>query len=276
MSRLLIITILFSLGLGCKAPQKVVQSEAGFPTIMTTSSLLEVDALGNIYVVDQSNKLTKYDPTGKELFNYNSRKLGSISVVDVTNPLQVLVFHNSHGIIKILDTTLSEVKSMDLSVDSRYVGVEQVCLSNDGNVWVFDPTTQKILKINSALKSIAETNTLNDLGISNSEIKKIREAGNVLIGSTNKVGFLTFDNFGQFIKKIPASGILDYQFDGQKIIYQTMTSFRFQKLKFDDFSFLGLPKGTVMEKVKAGRKSDANWVFAYEDRVEIIPYLSQE
>ena len=53
-----------------------------------------VDNLGNIYVINTDNQLKKLSPQGDSLAVFDDvRRYGKISFVDVTNPLNILVYY---------------------------------------------------------------------------------------------------------------------------------------------------------------------------------------
>jgi hypothetical protein len=249
-----------------KVSQKIIDQTKDIPS---TVHLMEVDNFGNIYIVDINNKLSLYDHMGQFKYDNYNKTLGQIEAIDVSNPLQILVFYKDYGLIKILDNTLAEIKSINLNND-KYFGLETVCKANDDYVWLVDPTTRRIHKIDEAFNSLQETNTFEDLGITDDSFLKIRENGNYLVALHKREGFLIFDNFGQFIKKMPANNAYDFQFDGSALIFETKTSYRYQKIKFPDFAFISLPLGVNKTKIKKARRINKTWVIAYIGGVNII------
>ena len=231
--------------------------------------LLEVDNLGNIYILNVDNRLTKHDKDGKLLFEHYDKQLGIVDAIDVSNPLQILVYYKDYGHIMYLDNTLAPIQTFDLNSD-KYFGIETVCQSNDNHIWVVDPTIQRIIKLDKNLNSVYETNNFGDLGLKNSEILKMRENGNYLVALHKTNGFLIFDNFGQFIKKIPSYSAIDFQFDGKALIYKTITSYRYQKIKFPDFAFISPPVSVNQTQLKIARKHKDTWIAGYNGGVDIL------
>src|SRR5438552_190098 len=64
------------------------------------------DNLGNFYTV-REDELIKYLPNGKMFARYSNLKLGSISAIDVTNPLKILLYYRDFQQIIFLDNQLS-------------------------------------------------------------------------------------------------------------------------------------------------------------------------
>ena len=230
---------------------------------------MEVDNLGNIYILNVDNRLTKHDKDGKLLFEHYDKQLGIVDAIDVSNPLQILVYYKDYGHIKYLDNTLAPIQTFDLNSD-KYFGIETVCQSNDNHIWVVDPTIQRIIKLDKSLNSVYETNNFGDLGLQNGDILKMRENGNYLVALHKTNGFLIFDNFGQFIKKIPSYSAIDFQFDGKALIYKTVTSYRYQKIKFPDFAFISPPISVNQTQLKIARKHKDVWIAGYNGGVDIL------
>lgn len=231
---------------------------------------MDVDNLGNIYVVDQKNRMILYDQSGMMKFEYFSNRLGQITDFDVRNPLEILVFFGDYNIIKLLDNTLAEVQTINLATNPNYVGSAVVCKSNDDSFWVVDPAGQKIVKLTDQLKVVAETNRFTDLGIASLNPLKIREAGNKLMVMTEANGFWVFDNFGQFIKKIPSTKAKDFQFDGKGLLYETMTGYRYQKIQFPDFTFMSLPIEAKREGIIKAKLQNKKWIIGYPGGIDLF------
>lgn len=276
-NNLLFIVLAFATSLMVANQSCGVKKKDGLtPTIDMTKDipvlvrLMEVDNLGNIYVVDQANRLYRYNQNGELLFDYFNKRLGPIALIDVTNPLEPTIFFERFGEVKVLDNTLNEVRSFSLLNNQAYIGAKVVAKSNDNNVWVVDPTDQQIEKVNDRLEVIVETNRYGDLGLQDMNVIKMIEAGNKLVVLTDQHAFLIFDNFGQFDKMIPARGAKDFQFDGVGITYETMTGYRYQKIKFPDFTFINLPEGVQKSDVIKARKIANGWVIGYASGVDIL------
>ena len=60
--------------------------------IQQVSKYVTTDKLGQVYIVNTNDELIKYNAQGQEQFVYFDRTLGEISLIDATNPFQILVF----------------------------------------------------------------------------------------------------------------------------------------------------------------------------------------
>jgi hypothetical protein len=221
--------ILFSLLMlftmtNCSVSQKVVVDENNPHTIKVGPKFMGVDRLDNIIVVDTNNSVMLFDAKGVKKYEFADRRLGNIDYLDMTNPLNIAIFYRNIGIIRILDNTLSEIKTINLQSTGKYINAFPFCVSNDNNFWIYDGQLQKLLKLDESLKVIAESNLFNDLGLPDFIPEYMMEKQNKLIVSNAKQGFVIFDNFGQMLKRIIATDIKCFQFDGNKIMYLNSNS----------------------------------------------------
>ncbi len=179
----------------------------------------DVDNLGRIYIVDDKNKFINYKPDLKEQYRYANTKSGSISTIDVTNPLNIIAFYDDFNQVKIFDNTLTIINEVNLS--DKFVDISACGISNDGQLWIYDPSQFKLLKINENGQVILESSNVNDFGMSDVNISIIKEKSNVVILIDKSKGFYFFDNFGQYLFHFKESDILSVQFDGNQVIYFT-------------------------------------------------------
>lgn len=62
-------------------------------------------------------------------------------------------------------------------------------VTNDGHLWIYDPTQFKLIKISDTGVSVLETSNVNDFGMVNVKITDIREKGNYVILCDRSKGF---------------------------------------------------------------------------------------
>src|SRR5580658_6709298 len=117
--------------------------------INVNAKFITTDAQGSIYIVDNDNTLTKYDSTGKVLFNYSHKTFGNITNVDVFNPLKPLIYYSSLHNIVILDNTLSYVNEILLG-DKMLILVPVICRSSDNNIWLLDLQDNNLKEIDES------------------------------------------------------------------------------------------------------------------------------
>lgn len=182
-----------------------------FPLDLRTA---EIDALGNVIALSSKNTITRYNRVNGTSVQYSDNRLGRIDVVDSRNPLELLLFFKSYGMVRWLDNSLTVIEEVNLDNSN----VVNVCSSNDGKFWMFDENTQRIYKKDRKLTTLIESNRMSDLGIKGMKVIKMRESNNRLVVLTDIYGFLIFDNFGQFQRKIPNNGSTDFQLNDNLLI----------------------------------------------------------
>ncbi|UPT66170.1 MAG: hypothetical protein M0D57_17035 [Sphingobacteriales bacterium JAD_PAG50586_3] len=61
-------------------------------TQTVSGTKLYVDKLDNVYVIND-NEIFKYKPDGKLFNRYSNKSLGKVTMIDVSNPLKILLFY---------------------------------------------------------------------------------------------------------------------------------------------------------------------------------------
>lgn len=182
--------------------------------------MAQMDKLNNIYLVNEDNKLRKYSLNGELLFEFVNNRLGNISSIDVSNPLQIRVYYRDYHLIKVFDNTLNEIRTIDLQANSDQFNITHVAVANDDLYWAFDQQSQRVLKLRNDLKVVFESNRMSDLSNEKVVPLSLEEKGNYLIMRIQGGDFFVFDNFGQFVKRMPMPNASEnswYYFDGKMI-----------------------------------------------------------
>jgi hypothetical protein len=116
-----------------------------------------VDNLDNVYVLNSRNQVKKFNSNGDSVAVYNDvRKYGQASLIDVSNPLKVLLYYKDFATVVMLDRFLNVVNVVDL----RKQGVLQAKVigqSYDNKIWVYDELEARLKKIDEDGKLLQET-----------------------------------------------------------------------------------------------------------------------
>lgn len=99
------------------------------------------DSYGSLYGVTD-NALIK--STDGQQFNYADFTLGSITDVDIINPLRILVYYSDFNIVVFLDNTLNEIERINFNEVEGYLNIETVRMANNNSVWVFNKDDQQL------------------------------------------------------------------------------------------------------------------------------------
>lgn len=177
-----------------------------------------VDNLGNLYVLTPAGFLKKMNAKGDSLNVFNDvRRYGGVSLMDVTNPLKILLYYRDFSTVLMLDRFLNQINTVDL----RKAGIFQakaVGLSYDNNLWVYDEQAAKLKKIDDEGKLIMETTDMRQvLTVMPSPERLIDRDGFVYLYDKAN-GLYVFDYYGMLKNELPITGIEHVQVIGTTIV----------------------------------------------------------
>ena len=116
-----------------------------------------VDNLDNIYVLNSRNQVKKFNSNGDSIGVYNDvKKYGTATLIDVSNPLKVLLFYRDYGTVVMLDRFLNSVNSIDLR-KQNILQSRAIAQSYDNKIWVYDELENKLKKVDEEGKLLQET-----------------------------------------------------------------------------------------------------------------------
>ncbi|MBI5542083.1 MAG: hypothetical protein HY951_18650 [Bacteroidia bacterium] len=190
-----------------------------FMQVSANADIVLNDALGNIYTVKENN-LILYSSEGKKLYSYSNSFLGNISMVDVTDPMRILLFFKEFNKVIFLSNKLSEIGSPIELDNSGYSQVNICCTSNSGGFWIFDSQMLQLIHLNGNLEADRKGTIIQSVFNKSENIPvKLLENNDIIYMSVPKTGLLLFDKFGVYKKLIPITEINYFQIIGDNIIY---------------------------------------------------------
>ncbi len=117
----------------------------------------EVDNLGNIYLVSNDNQIKKINNNFDSIATFNdTKRYGNISLIDVTNPLKILVYYKDFATILELDRFFNIINTLDLH-KQNLTEINLIASSYDNNIWLFDEVNYKLKKIDDLGNVLSET-----------------------------------------------------------------------------------------------------------------------
>jgi hypothetical protein len=177
-----------------------------------------VDALGNIYVLNADNQLKKLSPAGDSLAVFNDvRRYGKIATIDATNPLKILVYYREFTTVIELDRYLNIVNTIDLR-KQNILQAKAVSLAYDNNVWVFDEQEAKLKRIGDDGSLVDQTSDFRQLFDSVPDPVIIRDQGGLVYLYDPAKGVYAFDHYGALKTHIDLPGWLDFDVIGKNLI----------------------------------------------------------
>ncbi len=181
------------------------QSDSNFTFIKTIPghfTAFEVDKLDNIFLIDDNNQLKKINGRGDSMGVFNDvKKYGSLTYIDVNNPLKILLYYKSFASIITLDRFLSIRNSINLRKEHIF-SVNSLATSYDNNIWIFDEQEYQLKKISEEGKSLQQTVDIRLLLNETISPTKIFDHENFVYLYDPEKGFYIFDYFGAYKNKL--------------------------------------------------------------------------
>lgn len=180
---------------------------------------LETDRLGNIYVLNQTNQLYKYSPSGKLLSTLNFNYQGNVGLIDPSNPMEIYLFYRELNKVLFLDNNLAYRGECDLSA----FGMGQtsaIARAYDNSIWVFDQSDLQLKKISKDGKVSQMSGNIRQY--TNSDVISpgfICDNGSRVFVNDSLNGVLVFDLLCNYIKTIALRGCNRIKVIDENIFY---------------------------------------------------------
>ena len=218
--------------------------------------VIEIDHFGNIYTVD-GNEFKKYALDKKLLSNFSDALLGEITSIDVSNPLRILLFYKEFNQLLYLDQTLTPITDpIDLYTYTDNE-TQLCCDASSGGFWIYNNDDSQAFQISKRGEILNKSSLLTSY-LKDSTPSKIIEYQENLYFLIPSEGLLVLNKFGHFIQQIPISGIRDFYFNKQNLLYlKNVSWFIYNPLNKIDLSIF---------EMKNSSKCQGN---IYNDRIYI-------
>lgn len=197
-----------------------------------------VDNLDNIYLLNSRNQLKKLSSNGDSVAIYNDVKhFGKATLIDVSNPLKVLLYYKNFGTIVVLDRFLNLKNTIDLR-NKNILQAKAIGQSYDNKIWVYDEVESKLKKIDEEGKLLLETpdfrllfdETLSPQSITDNDL-------NVYIYDSSKAVYV-FDYYGALKNKILISHWQNFKVTGKYIfgsVVDTLYRYEIETFRYDEW-----------------------------------------
>lgn len=232
----------------------------------------EVDELGNIYGLQQKegrNILLKIKSKNQNEYQYSNETLGDLASVDVSNPFFLLLFFKDFQQLQFLDRTLSVIGNLDLGELDLW-DVNAACLSNSGDIWLWDEGDFKLKKIDKNGQLMIESRDLRLIANPNIHLIRLQTYENKLYGLDAEIGIYEFDISGQLEYFVPLSKVDDFFVYQHKVFYLQNGGVNFYGLN-NHLSNVVLPSIDRIQQIRA----NANGIFLLQKN-RIVLYQEKE
>jgi len=177
-----------------------------------------VDNLDNIYLLSSTNQVKKLNEKGDSVAVFNDvKKYGKATLIDVSNPLKVLVYYRDFATIVVLDRLLTIRNTIDLR-KQNILQVRAIGQSYDNKIWLYDELENKLKKIDEEGKLLQETPDFRQLFGEAPVPTKIFDQDQFVYLYDSTKGVFVFDYYGALKNKIAITGWKNFKVAG-KFIY---------------------------------------------------------
>lgn len=108
---------------------------------LEASTFIGVDAYKNTYYIKDS-VLHKKGPEGD--FVFKDFQLGTISSVDIINPLKIVLFHEDTNTVVFLDNRLNEIERINFNTLPEFINISTATNAGNNRLWIFNVDTQQL------------------------------------------------------------------------------------------------------------------------------------
>lgn len=266
MTKTFIIALLFFVCAG----NSIAQNDSNFRLIRVIKGDIvdfTVDNLDNVYILNSRNQIKKFDAKGDSAAVFNDVKnFGKATLLDVSNPLKILLYYKDFATVAVLDRFLNPVNVIDLRKQNIFQ-VKAIGQSYDNKLWVYDELASKLKKIDedgTMLQETADFRLL--LGQAPSPTKIFDENKYVYLYDSLK-GVYVFDYFGALRNNIQIQRWQNLKVVGKYIFgsrADTLFRYEISGFMFDEWK---MPEQIYKSK---GFNFTSSRLYALkEDRIEI-------
>lgn len=202
------------------------QTDSSFRTVRTVQGdivAFTVDNLDNIYLLSSTNQVKKLNAKGDSVAVFNDvKKYGKATLIDVSNPLKVLVYYRDFATIVVLDRLLTIRNTIDLR-RQNILQVRAIGQSYDNKIWLYDELENKLKKIDEDGKLLQETPDFRQLFGEAPIPTKIFDQDQFVYLYDSTKGVFVFDYYGALKNKIAITGWKNFKVAG-KFLYGSVNN----------------------------------------------------
>jgi len=220
---------------------KVKAQEYQFITkIDTAAKMVNLDNLGNLFVVTPKNELLKFNPQGKFLWNYTNKTYGEVSQIDVTDPLRVILYYEGYQQIVVLNNNLSEISKFTFNQNPNQQ-ITLVASANNNGFWVYDQINRELKKLtNNFIDDLKSGNIYQRNGFDMQANFMLTDDQYIYIND-EKEGIRIFDRYGNFFKTAVIYPLNNFEVNDNDIYFMKDSAFMKYNINTYRLSKIDLP-----------------------------------
>ena len=269
MKKTWLISLLFILA----QARAAAQTDTSFRLVKTiTGDIADftIDNLDNIYILNSRNQVKKLNAAGDSVAVFNDvKKYGKATLIDVSNPLKVLLYYRDFATIVVLDRFLNVVNSIDLR-KQNILQARAIGQSYDNRVWVYDELESKLKKIDEDGSLLQETPDFRLLFDKTPNPQKIFDQDKYVYLYDSTQSIFVFDYYGTLRNKILIKGWENLKVTGKYIFgsnADTLHRYEISSFRLDEWK---MPE--EIAKSRAFHFSSTRLYALKKDSVEIYSY----
>ena len=207
-----------------------------------------VDNLDNLYLLNSRNQVKKINAAGDSVAVFNDvRKFGKATLIDVSNPLKLLLYFHDFSTIVILDRFLNVRNTIDLRKQNIFQ-VKAIGQSYDNKIWLYDELENKLKKIDEEGKLLLETPDFRLLFGQAPVPLKIFDQDQYVYLYDSLQGVFVFDHYGSLKNKILIIRWQNFKVAGKYIFganTDTLYRYEIKSFRLDEWK---MPKQMVKNR----------------------------
>jgi len=233
----------------------------------TEATILKVDQLANVYLVE-GDVLQKFDASGNLIFSFSRSDYGSISSLDVSDPLKPNVFYKDYGKFIVLDNSLSE-QSDPIDLFSRFSGnITLACQSSDAHYWFYDESNFELHRVNSRFEIVYSSGNISAMLGKIITPESLIEKDNFVYLNDSHYGVIKFDIYASYVKTLFIENAMNPRYYGDEVFFNSADSlFIYNSMTFET-QFIKLPSKSESEVHVVARKM----YYISDNSLEIYSY----
>ena len=99
------------------------------------------DAFKDLYYLKNNNL---YKQTQEQTYNFAQLNLGTVHLVDISNPLRLLIYYKNANQLVLLDNQLNPIAQINLNQLENPIMAKHVGLASLNKIWIVDPQTNQV------------------------------------------------------------------------------------------------------------------------------------
>jgi hypothetical protein len=240
-------------------------------TVNVQGNIFKTDMLENVYLINNQT-ITKYNNQGIKLSSYNNNYLGTVSYLDISDPLRILAFYKDFNQIIFLDNTLSVIGSPIQLDDIGFNRAEIACSSNTGGFWIYNSLTNQLVLVDNNLRIKLQSINISSLLSDNDKAEYLIEKNDYIYMNFPEKGIIIFDKFGTYYKTIPVLKCNSFQVFGNKLIYFKNNMLFSYNIELSEEKVLEIPDVNEIKSVRIEQNKlfilKENSMLIYKQKIE--------